>query len=123
MINYKLIGIKLGDGLKYSTSINEINRIASAIFNFNVLSHPQESITSSRSQLIYDWIMTLSEQHLDEKEKLELLNHFINAMTPESDPMRNLPKEFDRFQQQELNVWIMIHRDIHASSVNRSFID
>ena len=90
MINYKLIGIKLGDGLKYSTSINEINRIASAIFNFNVLSHPQESITSSRSQLIYDWIMTLSEQHLDEKEKLELPNHFINAMTPESDPMRNL---------------------------------
>ena len=67
MINFRLIGIKLGEGLKYSTSINEINRIASAVFDFEVSSYPHESITSSRSQLIYDWVMSLAEQPIKEK--------------------------------------------------------
>ncbi|QRF75441.1 hypothetical protein Thermo_00941 [Thermoplasmatales archaeon] len=35
MTNYKLIAIKLGDNLKYGSSVNEINRIAKAVFPFN----------------------------------------------------------------------------------------
>ena len=110
MINFRLIGIKLGEGVKYSTSINEINRMASAIFDFEVSSHPHESITSSRSQLIYDWVMTLAEQSIDEERKFQLLQEFINALTPEDSPLRNLIKETAKLP--ELDFWGMIHKDI-----------
>lgn len=117
MINFRLIGIKLGGGLKYSTSINEINRIASAIFDFEVSSHLHESITSSRSQLIYDWVMTLAEQPIDEERKLQLLQHFIKALTSENDPLRNLLK--DAAKLPELDFWSMIHEDIIKVAKNK----
>jgi len=110
MINFRLIGIKLGEGVKYSTSINEINRMASAIFDFEVSSHPHGSITSSRSQLIYDCVMTLAEQSIDEERKFQLLQEFINALTPEDSPLRNLIKETAKLP--ELDFWGMIHKDI-----------
>ncbi len=117
MINFRLIGIKLGDGLKYSTSINEINRIASAIFDFKVSSHPHQSITSSRSQLIYDWVMTLAEQPINEERKLQLLQGFINALSPEDSPLRNLIKETTKLP--ELDFWGMIHEDIIRVAKNK----
>ncbi|MBI5253397.1 MAG: TIGR02391 family protein [Euryarchaeota archaeon] len=117
MTNFRLIGIKLGEGLKYSTSINEINRIASAIFDFEVSSHPHESITSSRSQLIYDWIMTLAEQPLEEERKLQLLQDFINALTSENDPLRNLVGETAKLP--ELDFWSMVHKDIIRVAKNK----
>lgn len=83
MINYKLMAIKLGESLKYGSSVNEINRIGQAIFPFNAISHPNDSITSVRAQLVYDWIMTLGEQSNPESEKIGLLNIFIKELAPE----------------------------------------
>jgi len=117
MVNFKLIGIRLGEGLKYSTSINEINRIASAIFDFEASSYPNESITSSRSQLIYDWVMTLSEQPVEEQKKLQLLQEFINALTPEDSPLRNLINETAKLPQ--LDFWYIIHKDIIRVAKNK----
>lgn len=117
MVNFRLIGIKLGEELKYSTSINEINRIASAIFDFEVSSHPHKSITSLRSQLIYDWVMTLAEQPIEEKKKLELLQEFINALTPEDSPLRNLIKETAKIPR--LDFWGIIHKDIIRVAKNK----
>lgn len=110
MINFKLIGIKLGEELKHRTTISGIERIASAIFDFEVLPHPHKSITSSRSQLIYDWVMSLAEQSIDEKKKLQLLQDFINALTPENDPLRKLIR--DAIKLPELDFWSIIHKDI-----------
>ncbi|MFQ3579921.1 MAG: TIGR02391 family protein [Bacteroidales bacterium] len=117
MVNFRLIGIRLGEGLKYSTSINEINRIATAIFDFEASSHPHESITSSRSQLIYDWVMTLGEQPIEEKKKLELLQDFINTLTPEDSSLRNLIKETAKVPQ--LDFWSIIHKDIIRVAKNK----
>lgn len=117
MTNFRLIGIKLGEGLKYITSINEINRIASAIFDFEVSSHRHVSITSSRSQLTYDWVMTLAEQPIDEDRKLLLLEDFINALTPEDSPLRNLIKETAKLP--EFDFWSMIHEDIVRVAKNK----
>jgi len=117
MVNFRLIGIKLGEGLKYSTSINEINRIASAVFDFEVSSYPHESITSSRSQLIYDWVMSLAEQPIKEEKKLELLQKFINALTTEDSPLRNLINETAKLPQ--LDFWGIIHRDIVRVAKNK----
>jgi hypothetical protein len=90
MINFKLIATKLGNGLKYITSVNEIDRTARAIFDFEVSEHPLGSITSVRAQSIYDWVMTLAEQPIDEERKLFLLQNFIYALTSEDNPLRSL---------------------------------
>jgi uncharacterized protein (TIGR02391 family) len=110
MIKFRLIGIKLGEGLKYDTTINEIGRMAIAIFDFTVSSHPLGSITSSRSQLIYDWVMTLAEQPMDEESKLWSLQCFIDALTPVDSLLRNLIKE--TANPPELDFWSMIHESI-----------
>jgi len=89
-INFKLIALQLGEGLKNQTVINEINRMASAAFDFEASPHPHTSITSSRSQTVYNWVMTLSEQPISEEKKLQLLKQFINLLTPEDSPLRKL---------------------------------
>ena len=88
--NYKLVGMTLGEGLKYETSVNQINRAASIIFNFAYVSHNIDSITSVRSQTIYDWVMSLSKQPISVNKKLKLLRQFINALTSEDSPLRKL---------------------------------
>ena len=89
-ISFKRLAIECGEGLKSQTSINEIGRMASVYFDFEVVSHPHPSITSSRSQLVYDWIMTLNEQPISEEKKSQLLKQFIDALTPEDSPLRKL---------------------------------
>ena len=89
-INFKRMAIELGEGLKNQTSLNEIGRMASTVFGFDVSPHPHTSITSSRSQTVYDWVMTLSEQPISEEKKSQLLKQFINALTPEDNPLRKL---------------------------------
>lgn len=88
--NLKLIAIQLGEGLKGETSVNEINRMASAIFGFDVSSNPHPSITSVRSQTVYDWVMTLGEQPISEGTKLHLLKEFVETLTPENSSLRKL---------------------------------
>ena len=110
MVNFKLIAIKLGEGLKYYSSINEINRIAKAVFDFEIKSHPSENITSVRSQLAYDWVMTLSEQPIDEKTRLLLLDEFIRNLTPADSPLRNLTRFSDT--RESATFWSIIHTSI-----------
>jgi len=110
MVNFKLVAIKLGEGLKYDSTINKINRIAKAILDFEVESHPLESITSSRSQLIYDWVMTLSEQPIDEQSKLRLLNEFIRYLTPADSPLRRLTQFPDT--KDPASFWSSIHSSV-----------
>lgn len=112
MVNFKLIATRLGEGLKYHSSINEINRIANAIFNFKIKRHSPKSITSSRSELIYDWVMTLSEQAIDEESKLHLLNEFIRNLTPAHSPLRSLTQFSATF-------WSIIHPDIVRIAKNK----
>ena len=102
MTNYKLIAIKLGDNLKYGSSVNEINRIANAVFPFNKKEHQNESITSVRAQEVYDWILTLSEENLPESDKIKLLSNFIKELAPEfvlskiSEGFEIVNKSFDK---------------------------
>jgi uncharacterized protein (TIGR02391 family) len=82
--NPKLAAIRIGDALKYVTSLNEIDRIASGIFPFSREDFPSEGITSSRAQHIYDWLMSLFKQDISEAEKFAYLEQFILALTPSS---------------------------------------
>lgn len=83
--NYKLIAVQVGDALKYATSINEIGRIAGAIFPFQRERFPNDAITSSRAQLIHDWILSLAKQKMTEGERNRLLMFFCDQLCGEND--------------------------------------
>jgi hypothetical protein len=79
-MNYRLIAVQIGDLLKYSTSINDINRLAGAIFRFQRESFPNESITSQMAQLIHDWILSLAKQEMNPEERNQLLRRFCHSL-------------------------------------------
>ena len=73
-MNFELIATEMGDYIKYETSINEIDRIAKAVFKFPCQEFPNESITSVRAQLVYDWILSLRDYDCSVKEKEKIVN-------------------------------------------------
>ncbi len=79
-MNYKLIAIQIGDLLKWDTSINKIDRIAKAIFNFDASDFPNDSITSERAKIIYNWIMTLKTRRMNDDERNKLLVKFCREI-------------------------------------------
>ena len=83
--NYSLIAVQIGDALKHEKSINEIDRIAGAIFPFRCENFPNNSITSSRAKLVYDWILSLARQKMEEDERNRLLRSFCDQLSGESD--------------------------------------
>ena len=82
---FKLAAVKVGDLLKYSTTINEINRTAASVFSFNCESFPIEGITSQRARLIFDWLMSLFKQRISDAEKRDLAKTFLMNITPENE--------------------------------------
>lgn len=86
-MNLELIAIEIGDSVKDITSVNEINRIAKAIFRFPYLEFPNMSITSERAQLIYNWILSLKEHNCSTDEKKELLIAFAERLHPKLLPL------------------------------------
>ena len=120
-MNYRLIAIQVGDLLKYSTTINEINRLAGAIFPFRCESFPNESITSQRAQLIHDWILSLAKQRMNPDERTRLLIHFCHSLA--SDEQRKdvdkilvnagIPKE--TIYRQDYTLFLT--RDFHSEIV------
>jgi len=111
MLNFRALGIKLGETLKDELTIMEVNKRASEIFNFAISLHPDEQITTPSSQMIYDWVKSLSEQQsLDEEKKLALLRDFINSLTPEDSPLRKLIEEAEQLPSYDL--WSLIHERI-----------
>lgn len=124
-MNYRLAATLIGDFLKYSTTINEINRIASATFCFKSEDFPNDNITSARAHCIYNWIMTLAKQHMNNDTRNNQLISFCRAITPQENH-NNLEKILkdcgillnehnhllDSFNNREL------HSKIHSHSKN-----
>jgi len=90
--NYRLIAVQVGDALKYNTSINEINRIGGAILRFNRQPFPNDSITSSRAQLIHDWILSLARQKMTSNQRDKQLWTFCSELCV-NDDLRNTVRE------------------------------
>ena len=82
-MNLELIATEIGDYVKYTTTVNEINRAAKPIFKFSFQEFPNESITSERAQLIYDWLMSLENHDCSPEEKKELLITFATLLDPD----------------------------------------
>ena len=83
-MNYRMVGIQVGNLLKYDTAVNDINRSAGSVFRFQVEQFPNDSITSVRAKLIHDWILTLAKQNMNNDERNALLKQFLSLITPEN---------------------------------------
>ena len=83
--NFRLVAVQVGDALKYDASINEINRVAGAIFRFRRDEYPNASITSSRAKLIHDWILSLASQSMGEDDRHAALVAFCEQICPTDD--------------------------------------
>ncbi|MDD3940487.1 MAG: TIGR02391 family protein [Candidatus Pacebacteria bacterium] len=81
-MNYRFVAIQVGDLLKYDVVNNEIDRAAKSVFKFKREDFPNTSITSSRAQLIHDWILSLGIQKMTDFERNKQLIEFINLITP-----------------------------------------
>ena len=79
-MNIKLIAIQIGDAVKHKKSLNEINRVAEAVFGFPCQEFPNDSITSERAQSIYDWIMSLEHQSWLSGELEQSLIDFVKSL-------------------------------------------
>lgn len=83
--SYKMVAIQAGDALKYLTTVNEVDRAATSVFNFTCDDFPNQSITSARAKRVHDWILSLSQQKLTEEERKKKLIAFLNLITPEGE--------------------------------------
>lgn len=82
-MNYRLIATEVGNLLKWDVAVNEVRRMAAALFRFEVESFPNEAITSARAQLIYDCILSLAKQKMVPDDRDALLVTFCRRIAPE----------------------------------------
>jgi uncharacterized protein (TIGR02391 family) len=78
--NYRIIATQVGDLVKWESSVNEIGRAASAILGISKDSFPNDSITSVRAQLVYDWILSLARARMNSDERDRRLVHFCQTI-------------------------------------------
>ena len=89
-MNYKLIATEFGEAIKYDTTINDDGRVFSALSDMKLENYPNDYITSSRSQLIYSWIMTIGNSSLSETNKAEFVRQAIISLVANKDVQEKL---------------------------------
>lgn len=93
----RMIAVDAGEALKWSTTLNEVNRVACAIFPFSRKSFPNASITSERSQLVHDWIMTLGTHKCSPSTRSELLCSFLDRLASDGEPREQIRQMLERY--------------------------
>jgi hypothetical protein len=86
MKNYRNIAIEIGELLKYQTTFNEIGRYASSLLTgIRFDNYPNESITSVRAKLIWDWICSLAREKINPIERDKKLISFVTSIAQSAD--------------------------------------
>lgn len=89
-INFRLIATQIGDSLKYSISVNEIDRVGQSILKVSKENFPNIAITSVRAQTLYNWVLSLAKSHLDSTERVKRLINFCLELTPEDQKKKTI---------------------------------
>ena len=85
--DYASLAIKAAKALYQKTSLDHIDKVAEGLFTFDVDPHLYITMPDIVAQEIFSWIITLSEQPMDEEEKLRLARKFIVSLAPVSSPV------------------------------------
>lgn len=80
-MNYRLIATEVGDLIKYESTVNEILRVANALFQFRIEEFPNDAITSVRAQTVYNAVLSLAKQKMNSEERNQLLVTFCKRIT------------------------------------------
>lgn len=95
--NYKIVALQIGDLIKYSSSINEINRAALSVCSFSARTFPkyQEAITSERAYCYLCWVFTIASQvQLPLWERNKKLLSFTKLLLSDSTQIETANKIF-----------------------------
>jgi len=79
--DYVSLAIKAAKSLSQKTSLDHVDKVAADLFKFDVGPHLHITMPDIIAQEICDWIITLSEQPIHEKERLRLAREFIVSLT------------------------------------------
>ena len=82
-MNYRLIATEVGDLVKWDSSVNEILRIARALFPFEVEEFPNDAITSVRAQTVYNCVLSLARRNMNHDKRNDLLVGFCRRVVPD----------------------------------------
>lgn len=115
-INFRHIATQVGDSLKYSTSVNEIDRIGQSILKISKEQFHNDSITSIRAQSIYDWILSLAKAKLESSERIKRLINFCLELTPEEDKSKTI-----EFLEKNNCPYNLLHKDSLDEFLKRNF--
>lgn len=123
-MDIRLIAVQVGDALKYSTTINKVDRIGAAVLKVRRENFPNDSITSTRAQGVHDWILSLAKAGLDQSETESRLIKFCKEISPGEDwsgvskILQNSGIPADRLNREEYNLFMV--RGFHAEVIKHA---
>lgn len=79
-MNIQRIAIEVGNTLKWSTTIKDVNRNGQAILKISKEEFPNPAITSSRHKEIYNWLCSLGKTNLLADERTKLMVDFCLSL-------------------------------------------
>jgi len=85
-INFEKIAVRLGETLGWkatAVSVNDIERLAKSLFKVQRSRFESPDVTSGRTQLVYDYVMSMAMSDLSRDEKVARLSEFIKELVPE----------------------------------------
>ncbi len=80
-MDIQLIAVQVGDALKYSTTVNEVDRIGAAALRVRKENFPNDAITSVRAQGVHDWVLSLAKARLGSEESEARLIKFLRQLS------------------------------------------
>lgn len=92
--NIRLLAIETGDVIKRDSSVKEIDRLAQSLFPCSRDHYPNDSITSERSKLIYDWFLSLGRHQMESSQRSMLLRTFLEKIAPNDELRDKLMKAY-----------------------------
>jgi len=115
-MNYRLIATEVGDLIKWTSSINEILRVAHALFQFRIEEFPNDAITSVRAQTVYNSVLSLAKQKMNNEERDLLLINFCKRITPD-----DLQDRLMGILNDGLGPSQNAEKEVHTEFINRGF--
>jgi len=86
---YLSIAVKVGKTLYPKTSLSHVRETAKKIFTFELAPPVHFTMPDIVAQEIYDWIITLGEQPIDDEEKQKLIRKFALCLNSETSSEEN----------------------------------
>lgn len=85
--DYVSLAIKAANEFNQKTSLEHIDKVAKDLFTFDIDPHLHITMPDVVAQEIFDWIITLKDRPMFEKERLKLARKFIASLISASSPV------------------------------------